>query len=42
MQETGLALAREAACRELLQQVRTIETEARDGFPGQRLLGDDA
>lgn len=38
MQETGLASAREAACRHLLQQVRAIETEARGGFPGQRLL----
>ena len=38
MQETELSSAREAACRTLLQQVRTIEADARDGFPGAQLL----
>lgn len=38
MQKTELAAAREAACRSLLQEVRAIEADARDGFPGRLLL----
>jgi hypothetical protein len=38
MQKTELGQAREAACRSLLQEVRTIEADTRTGFPGRRLL----
>lgn len=38
MQTTEMASQRKAACQALLDEVRSIEADARTGFPGQRLL----